>query len=70
MPLVTVFNQDGEKAWHLWTPALAQVTLMNRVLKGEAITAPDLVPPLVVAAVLSALCVAFVARRLRDASVR
>jgi sodium transport system permease protein len=70
VPLVTVFNQEGEKPWHLWTPALAQVTLMNRVLKGEAIAVPDLVPPLVVAAVLSALCVAFVARRLRDASVR
>ena len=35
--LWALFNQEGEKPWHLWLPALAQITLMGRVLKGEAI---------------------------------
>jgi sodium transport system permease protein len=30
LPLVTVFNQEGEAPWHLWVPALAQTTLMGR----------------------------------------
>lgn len=70
LPVTTLFNQEGEKPWHLWTPALAQITLMGRVLKGEAMGAADLLPPLLVAAVVTLLCVAFVARQLRRAAVR
>ena len=70
LPLLTLFNQEGEKPWHLWLPALAQITLMGRVLKGEAMGAADLLLPLGVAAVLTALCVGFVARQLRVAAVR
>ncbi|WP_395701639.1 ABC transporter permease [Aquabacterium sp.] len=70
LPLVTLLNQEGEKPWHLWVPALAQITLMGRVLKGELIAAPDLLVPLAVAALGTALCVAFVARQLRLAAVR
>ena len=39
LPLVNVFNLGGEAPWHLWVPALAQNTLMTRVLKGEALGA-------------------------------
>lgn len=70
LPMTTLFNQDGEKPWHLWTPALAQITLMGRVLKGEAMGAADLLPPLGVAALVTAVCVVFVARQLRKAAVR
>jgi sodium transport system permease protein len=70
LPLVSLFGQEGEKAWHLWVPALAQVTLMGRVLKGELILAPDLLGPLVVAALGTLLCVAFVAQQLRGAALR
>jgi hypothetical protein len=35
MPLVRVLNQEGTAPWHLGVPALAQTTLMGRVLKGE-----------------------------------
>jgi sodium transport system permease protein len=70
LPLTTLFNQEGEKPWHLWTPALAQITLMGRVLKGEAMGATDLLPPLLVAAAVTVLCVAFVARQLRRAAVK
>ncbi|HSW08845.1 ABC transporter permease [Aquabacterium sp.] len=70
LPLVTVFNQEGEKPWHLWVPALAQITLMGRVLKGELIAWADLLAPLGVAALGTTLCVVFVARHLRGAAVR
>lgn len=70
LPMMTLFNQEGEKPWHLWVPALAQITLMGRVLKGEGMGAADLGVPLVVAAVLTVACVAFVASRLKGAAVK
>ena len=53
LPLVSVFNQEGEAPWHLWVPALAQSTLMTRVLKGQSLGLPDLWMPLVVCAGLT-----------------
>ncbi|WP_088287039.1 ABC transporter permease [Ideonella sp. A 288] len=70
LPMVTLFNQEGEKPWHLWLPALAQITLMGRVLKGEAIGTMDLLVPLGAAALLTLVCVAYVARQLRTAALR
>jgi sodium transport system permease protein len=70
LPMVTLFNQSGEAPWHLWTPALGQVTLMNRVLKGEALAAQDVLIPLAVCAAITVLCIAFVARQLRAAALR
>ena len=52
------------------SPALAQLTLMQRVLEGEVPGAADLLLPLAVAAALSALCVVFVARQLRAAALK
>ncbi|HEX3139542.1 MAG TPA: ABC transporter permease [Rhizobacter sp.] len=70
LPLVTTFSQTGEARWHLWVPALAQYTLMMRVLKGEGFGFEQLVVPLLVCVLLTAAGVAFVARRLRGAAVR
>jgi sodium transport system permease protein len=70
LPLVTVFNQSGEAAWHLAVPALGQITLMNRVLKGEAVGALDIALPLAVCALIAAVCLGFVARQLQTAAVR
>ena len=70
LPMVTAFNQGGEQPWHLWTPALAQITLMQRVLEGEALGAADLALPLAVALAGSALCLAYVARQLRAAALQ
>ena len=70
LPLVTVFNLGGEAAWHLWIPALAQNTLMTRVLKGEDFSAAQVLIPLLVCAVLTAAGVWFVGRKLRQAAVR
>jgi sodium transport system permease protein len=70
LPLVALFNDSGEQPWHIWVPALAQVTLMGRALRGEAFAAQDLLVPLAVAALLAAACLAFIARRLRAAATR
>jgi sodium transport system permease protein len=70
LPLVTVFDQSGEAPWYLAVPALGQVTLMNRVLKGEPVGALDVALPLAVCAVLAVLGVLFVARQLRTAAIR
>jgi len=70
LPLLTLFNQEGEAAWHLGVPALAQITLMGRVLKGETIAAWELALPLAVCALLVAVCLGFVAHRLRGAALK
>lgn len=70
MPLVTLFNQSGEQPWFLWVPALAQQTLMNRVLRGDDLSAMQIGVPMLASALLAALCLAFVARRLRSAAVK
>lgn len=65
LPLLTIFGREGEAAWHLWVPALAQVTLMGRVLKGEPMAGWELLLPLGICALLATLCLAWVARTLR-----
>lgn len=64
LPMVGLFNQDGEAPWHLWMPALAQTTLMGRVLKGVPIGLPDVVPGLLVCVAVTVAALAFVSRQL------
>lgn len=68
LPMVTALQTGGAQPWQLWVPALAQITLMQRVLEGEALGAFDLLLPLAVAVVAAALCLASVTRQLRMAA--
>jgi sodium transport system permease protein len=70
LPLMTLFNDGGDAPWQLWVPALGQVVLMNRVLKGEAVGPADLVGPLLVCAAVAALGLAYVTRQLRGAALK
>ena len=70
LPLVNVFNLGGEAPWHLWVPALAQNTLMTRVLKGEDFNVAQVLIPLFVCAVLAATGVWYVSRMLRQAALK
>jgi len=70
LPLVTIFNQEGQAPWHLWVPALAQTTLMGRVLRGEALPWTDVALTVAVSALLAAAAIAFVARTLRTAALK
>ena len=65
LPLVAIFNQTGDTPWHLWLPALGQVTLMNRVLKGEVLSGADIAVPLAVSLVIAAVALLYIARSLR-----
>jgi len=65
-----LFSSSGERPWFVWVPALAQYTLMNRVLRGEPLDAAQVGVPLLVSALLAAACLAYVAARLRAAAVR
>ncbi len=70
LPLLLVFNQEGERPWHLLVPALSQVTLMSRVLRGETSTVPELVAPVLVCVAVVAACLAYVSRSLEHAAVK
>lgn len=70
LPLASLFNDSGERPWHIWVPALAQITLMGRVLRGEAFVALDLLVPLAVAALLATTCLAYIARHMRVVAAR
>lgn len=70
LPLVNLLNLGSESPWSLWMPALAQTTLMTRVLKGEDLDFAQVGIPLAVCAALTAAAVWYVARTLRQAAVR
>ena len=70
LPLVTIFNQEGQAPWHLWVPALAQTTLMGRVLRGEALPWADVAVAAGVCVLLAVVAIAFVARTLRTAALK
>ncbi|MEO6409332.1 MAG: ABC transporter permease [Burkholderiaceae bacterium] len=70
LPLAGLFNLGAESSWQLWVPALAQSTLMTRVLKGEDLSAGQVLLPSLVCLALTAVGVAYVAHRLRAAAVR
>jgi sodium transport system permease protein len=70
LPMITLFNQEGTEPWHLWVPALAQTTLMGRVLKGEALSLAAVAPSVLVCAILALAAMAFVTRTLRSAALK
>jgi sodium transport system permease protein len=70
LPLMTFFNQEGTAPWHLWVPALAQSTLMGKVLKGELPQPEELLLTAGVSGVLTALALGFVVRMLKSAALK
>ena len=70
LPLFGLLNPGAEERWHFWVPALAQNTLMTRVLKGEALGAEALGVSLLACLLMALAGIVFVARVLRRAAVR
>ena len=70
LPLMTLFNQEGTAAWHLWVPALAQSTLMAKVLKGEVPLPADLLLTSCVSVVGTVLALGYVVYMLRSAALK
>ncbi|HEX5739680.1 MAG TPA: ABC transporter permease subunit, partial [Hydrogenophaga sp.] len=69
VPLVSTLAREPSGV-HLWAPALAQNTLMLQALKGEAVGLDQLLLPLGVCAVVSAICIHFISSRLQQAALR
>lgn len=69
-PMVSLLNPSGEAPWYLWVPGLAQNTLMMLVLKGEALGWARVWPSILVAVVLTGVCLVYVARSMREAVAR
>jgi sodium transport system permease protein len=67
--MATWLNHGAEAAWHLRVPVLAEVTLMNRVLRGDALSAADVASTWALALVVTAVALAWVAARLRSAAI-
>ncbi|MBL8328013.1 MAG: ABC transporter permease [Rubrivivax sp.] len=70
VPMVSMFSQTGEERWHLWVPALAQVSLMGRVLRGDPTSSMDLLVSLTACVLLTVLCLVYVSRTLRSAALK
>jgi sodium transport system permease protein len=70
LPLMSMLNQEGTAPWHLWVPALAQSTMMARVLKGETLLPTDVLLTVAVGVALTALALAYVVRTLRSAALK
>ncbi len=70
LPLVTVFNQQGIAPWHYWVPALAQTTLMGRVLKGDLPAAMEIGASVASSVLLCAVALWAVSRLLRAAALK
>lgn len=70
LPLLSFLNVGAEAPWHLWVPALAQVTLMGRVLKGEMLSSWELALPSLVCVLLAAASLAYVMRSLQSAATK
>lgn len=63
-PMLSLFSQEGENAWNLWVPPMAQSALMNRVLKNAPIAFLDVAPGILVCIVVTTLSLFFVTRQL------
>jgi sodium transport system permease protein len=70
LPLISLLNQEGTAAWHLWLPGLAQTTLMGRVLKGEVLAWGDVLPSILVCALLTLASLVYVVRSLRGVALK
>lgn len=69
-PMVSMLNPGGDAPWYLWVPGLAQNTLMMLVLKGEALTLARVLPGVLVGALLTVVCLLYVAQSMRTAVAR
>lgn len=70
LPMLALFNQEGEQPWHLAVPVLAQFTLMGRVLRGETMGLMDFLIPAVISGVIVILALGYVSRQLSRAAVK
>jgi len=67
--LVPVFLTVRDAAWQLWVPSVAQLTVLLKVLRGEPVTAAQLLVPAAVCVLATLACLWLQARLLRRESI-
>jgi sodium transport system permease protein len=65
-PIVPLFVSIRDASWQLFVPAMAQQAVMMRALRGETISAIDILLPGAMAIAITALALAAQARLLRN----
>jgi sodium transport system permease protein len=68
-PIVPLFLTVRDAPWQLAVPALGQMMVLMRALRGDTVGTIDLVLPAVVCAVGIVLCLALQARLLRREAI-
>ena len=66
VPVVVMFSGLKDALWQLAVPVLGQQMVLSRVVRGDALAPVDYLLPSAVAFAIAAICVALVARLLRD----
>ncbi len=67
--LAPVFLAERDAAWQLFVPSVAQLSVLMKALRGDAVAPQDLLIPAAVCAVAGAACLLLMARLLRRESV-
>lgn len=67
--LAPVFLAERDAAWQLWVPSVAQLSVLMKALRGDAVAAHDLLIPAAVCAASGGACLFAMARLLRRESV-
>jgi len=66
VPVIVMFSGMKDALWQLAIPVLGQQMVLSRVVRGDALAPVDYLLPSAVAFALAAICVALVARLLRE----
>jgi sodium transport system permease protein len=66
VPVIVMFSGLKDALWQLAIPVLGQQMVLSRVVRGDALAPADYLLPSAVAFALAAICVALVARLLRE----
>jgi sodium transport system permease protein len=70
LPLIGLLNPGGEQDWYSWVPGLSQFTLLNQVMKGEALLLAKVLPSVLTSLALLLLALGFTARSMKQAVAR
>jgi sodium transport system permease protein len=69
VPVLVFFGGLKDATWQLFVPVLAQQMVFTRIVRGEAVVLEDWLVPSAMAFLVAAVCVALVARLLRDEKI-
>ncbi|MGH6624185.1 MAG: ABC transporter permease [Burkholderiaceae bacterium] len=66
VPVLPLFLPIRDAPWQLWVPALGQQSVLMRALRGETVSATDIVLPGLLALTVTAVALGLIARLLRN----